>query len=95
MMNLFTPRTATDNVFKTIRQQIADGKTGISLLKLAVESGYSVPTVQKAVRELERMAYIRVERGGPRRASRYELVPEDRRRIIQMGQALGLIVTGD
>lgn len=47
----------------------------VSLVVLACDTGYSLPTVQLALRELQRDQYIRcVEAGGPRRAAAYEVL---------------------
>lgn len=85
------PRGAAGYMLRLLEEQIAAGRADLSLLDLVVLSGYSLPTVHAAVRQLEAEAYIRRQFAGRHRCTRYALISEDRRRAIIAGQALGLL----
>lgn len=87
------PRGAAGHMLRVLKEQIAAGNTDLSLLDLAVLSGYSLPTVHAAVRQLEADSYISRQFAGPHRCTRYALISEDRRRVIIAGQAIGLLAT--
>lgn len=90
-MQLSKLRASSGDVLDCLKRNICQGRDQISLLSLALESGHTLPTVQQAIRQLESDCYIQVKRGGPRRASRYALISDERRRTLLIAQVFGLI----
>lgn len=84
-------RGACGYVLEAIALSIQDGQPAISYAVLSADTGYSIPTVQAAVRTLARDGYIRVRWGGPRRPNRYDLLSPDQRRTRAVARLLGVI----
>jgi len=61
-------------VLNTIIRLVDGGENVLSSLRLADETYYTEPTIHAAIRRLERDGWISVERGGPRRANRYQVL---------------------
>lgn len=63
---------ASGHIYRTIQALLATGNAEFSYLDLAVESDYSLPAVIEAVRRLEALGLLVVERRGPGRPNRYQ-----------------------
>lgn len=86
------PKGAAGHVLALLIEKAdPEGRVTMSLLDLAVESGYTVQTIQTAVRNLEANRYVFRHQPDPRRATCYELVPGQLRRAIIAGELVGLL----
>lgn len=85
------PRGADGIILGVLAEVAEDGRARISLVDLAAASGYTVPTVQAAVRRLEARRYVIRSQPCPRRPTEYEIVPPQLRRTIIAGELVGLI----
>lgn len=71
-------------VLDCLRRLATDGSVTVSLLDLAIESGRSLPTVQKVVQRLEGYLYLRRSQKGKRSPTRYELLSHEQRLDIAL-----------
>lgn len=77
-------RGATHGVYQAICSHIAQGNHQPAMLDLSLECGYSLTAVQYAIRELEALYFIVVERRAGHVPNRYSLVePQQRVEFIQ------------
>lgn len=88
-------RGAPDHVLRCLSAAADEDNTAaMSILDIAVTSGYSLTAVEYSVKQLERHGYIRIEHGGPRRPNRYTIlppVPQRQRVAREMARAVGLV----
>ena len=84
-------RGSSADIYRYLAQQITIGNQELSLLTISIDTTYSMPTVQRVVRFLEAENYIYIQRYGAGRANRYQLVPEEQRRMRSVAQLVGLI----
>jgi len=64
--------------------------TTMSLRDLSIRSGYCMPTVSKAIRQLELLRYISKKTHG-RLPATYHLLPDSLRNSIVAGELVGLL----
>lgn len=86
-----TLRCATKDVLAHIAGEVAAGRPDMSYLAISTETGYSLPAVQAAVAMLEKHCYITIQRRQGKRPNAYALVSEQRRRLVAVGQVVGLL----
>ncbi len=65
-------------------------RTTMSLRDLSIHSGYCMPTVSKAIRQLELLRFISKQSHGRLPAS-YKLLPDSLRNSIIAGELVGLL----
>lgn len=86
-----SPKGAAGYVLAAISASITEGNPSPTYLELSLSTGYSLSTVQQAVRRLVRDHFLHCRLGGCSRPNRYSLVAADRRRTIGIAQTIGLI----
>jgi hypothetical protein len=74
---LHSPRGAAGHVLAFLTTNAVDGRYSGSLLTIAIETGYSMTCVARALRQLQADYWVTVVcPGGPCRPACYELVPQ-------------------
>lgn len=77
---MHTPRGAAGHVLAFLSTNAVDGRYSGSLLTIAVETGYSLTCVTRAIRQLQAEYWITIEcPGRPCRPASYALVAPARR----------------
>lgn len=71
-------------ILDCLRRLATDDSVTVSLLDLAIESGRSLPTVQKVVQRLEADLYLRRSQQGKRSPTRYDLLSHEQRLDIAL-----------
>ena len=78
-------------ILEYIEGMIANQQSSFSYIEIALATGYSVPAVQRAVKELEHAKYIQVVWGGKGKPNQYMLLNNNARRTRLVAQFVGLI----